>query len=177
MITPGQASFQARIARINSGQVSCMPAPGASDGTGGGWISPRSAGRMQRGARRSTATGPLAPLWALVLGVLAFALAQLIGFHLLGLPDPEMTADMRMVLDGVGAMAVMTVLSLLVSAPSATFIPRLSGIALAMCAMHNLVHIEPELFAQAFSPRWVEFVLASTEPGSILFRGVSYPLT
>ncbi|WP_323764182.1 hypothetical protein [Marinovum sp.] len=175
MITQGQASFQARIARINSGKVSCMPQPGVSDGTGSCWVSPRAAGQMRR-KTRSAAAHPLAPFWALFLGLLAFVLSQLAGFHLLDLPDPEMTADMHLVLDAVGAMAVLTALSMLFSAPSGTLVIRLAGIALAMCTMHNLVHMQPELFAQVFSARWVEDVRSATAPGSILFRGVSYPL-
>ena len=177
--TQGQASFQARISRINSGQVSQVPQPGVSDGSGTCWITHKSARRMQKRAAPETGrTASPSGLFGFVLGLLAFVLSQLGGYHLFGLPDSKMTGDIRMLLDGVGAMAVLATVSLVFAAPSKRHMAvRIAGVAVAMATMHNLVHMAPEVFAMAFSAEWVEATRAASEPGSILFRGVSIPLS
>ncbi|WP_417526081.1 hypothetical protein [Marinovum sp.] len=173
--TQGQASFHARIARINSGQVSCMPQPGVSDGTGTAWVSPAKVARLKGSRAPAARSHPLAMIWAFVLGALAYALSQAAGFHFLGLPDPSMTPDIRMALDGAGAMAVLAVLAVVFSAPTKLLVAvRLLGIAAAMGMMHNLVHLYPEVFEMAFSGKWVNTVRSTTEPMSILFRGESF---
>lgn len=172
----GQAEFQARVARINSGRISHVPQPGVADGSGACWLDHKSAMRMRKPEARVAA--PPSCVCGFFLGLVAYLLAQYGRFHLLGLPDPQMTPDIRMLLNGVGAMAVLAVLSLVFAAPTGKHVAvRLLGIAVAMGTMHNLVHFFPEHFETAFSAEWVQLTQAMTEPGSILFRGVSYPLT
>ncbi len=43
-----------------------------------------------------------------------------------------------------------------------------------ICVMHNLVHTWPGAFEIAFSQEWVSEVIETTQPQSILFRGVSF---
>ena len=50
----------------------------------------------------------------------------------------------------------------------------LAGLAFGVLAMHNLVHIAPSAWAMAYPAEWVDGVLAGTQPGSVLIRGVSY---
>ncbi|MGY3436626.1 MULTISPECIES: hypothetical protein [unclassified Marinovum] len=179
MVRQGQATFNARVARINAGHVSCMPRPGVSDGSGGGWMAKGEASRI--GQRRRVTRGkatPLAFVVSLVLGVLSYVLSQYAWFHLMGLPDTSMTSDIRMAVEAVAAVAVLLALSQVFSASSKLLVAvRLVGIALAMVTLHNLVHIYPDIFEMAVSRDWVNTIKSMSEPNSILFRGVSYTLS
>lgn len=177
-VRQGQATFNARVARINAGHVSCMPRPGVSDGTGGGWMAKGEASRIgrRRRAKRGKAT-PLAVVFSLCLGVLSYVLSQYAGFHLMGMPDTSLSSDTRLAVDAVAAVAALLALSQVFSASSKLLVAvRLVGIAAAMAMMHNLVHLYPDIFELAASRDWVKTIKALSEPNSILFRGVSYTL-
>jgi hypothetical protein len=86
-------------------------------------------------------------------------------------------AGSAMLMDAGIALAAMLVLRLLFRASSRTsLLGNLGGLAAGVLAMHNLVHLAPDAWEMAFPEAWVSDVLATTEPHSILIRGVSYQL-
>ena len=50
------------------------------------------------------------------------------------------------------------------------------GVLVGGMTFHNLVHAAPQVFNRLFSPLWVAEVLRSTQPHSLLFRGISFVL-
>ncbi|TNF20335.1 MAG: hypothetical protein EP318_11135 [Rhodobacteraceae bacterium] len=174
MANQGQAVFHARLQRINAGQFSRVPQPGVGDETKRAWATKRT--RVSKSDLDETAggTNPLACLWALVTGILAFGLSQLASFHFAGLPDPTMSADMRMGIDALFAVGMLLSFSLFFDIPGKmAMLFKLVGIFAAMSLMHNFVHLFPDVFRTAFSWEWVRFVQSGSEPVSILFRGES----
>ena len=45
------------------------------------------------------------------------------------------------------------------------------GIFAMVGLMHNAVHALPGVFSGLFSPDWTEEIIASSEPGTLYFRG------
>ena len=45
-----------------------------------------------------------------------------------------------------------------------------------MSLMHNLVHMAPGQFAGVFSQGWVDEIRATTQPNTLHFRNIDYPL-
>lgn len=177
MANQGQAVFQARLARINSGQFSRVPQPGVSDGKKRTWATKRTAVGNPDLAQGASGSNPVTWFWALVTGIVAFGLSQLASFHFAGLPDPTMSADMRMVVDALFAVGMLLSFSLFFDvAGKAAMLFKLIGIFGSMCLMHNAVHVFPYIFEAAFSWEWVRFIQSGSEPVSILFRGESFTL-
>jgi hypothetical protein len=86
-------------------------------------------------------------------------------------------AGPAMLMDAGIALAALLVLRVLLRRRSrTTLVGNLGGLALGLLAMHNLVHVAPGVWTTAFPEAWVSDVLATTEPHSILIRGVSYEL-
>lgn len=174
MANQGQAVFHARLQRINAGQFSRVPKPGVADGDVRSWATRKTKVSKSDLDDGPTGPNPFACFWALATGMLAFGLSQLASFHLAGLPDPTMSADMRMVVDALFSVGMLLSFSLFFDIPGKmAMLFKLIGIFAAMSLMHNLVFLFPDAFVSAFSWEWVRFIQSGSEPVSILFRGES----
>jgi hypothetical protein len=50
------------------------------------------------------------------------------------------------------------------------------GAGVMVLAMHNRVHLDPDHWSLAFPKAWVNEVVLTTQPHSILFKGISFQL-
>lgn len=175
MANHGQDVFQQRLARIQAGKFSRVPQPGVAEENVRSWTTKHTkVNDMEDVVRRG---GPIVWLLGFVLGIVAFGLSQLISFHFAGLPDPSMTAEMRMLVDVLFALGALLSFSLLFDLPGRMqMLFKLMGIAVAMVTMHNAVYMAPDLFESAFSWEWVRFIKAVSEPNSILVAGETIKL-
>jgi hypothetical protein len=120
---------------------------------------------------------PMVILIALVLGGVAVAAAR---FGRALYFDGSLTGDAAgtaMGLDFVAALAIGLVLKVILGAKSPQFVAgQTIGAGVMVLAMHNLVHAAPELWQLAFPQAWVNEVVATTQPHSILIKGISFEL-
>jgi hypothetical protein len=59
---------------------------------------------------------------------------------------------------------------------NAVMLTQVLGVMVMLGLMHDLVHAAPRLWTVAFSRDWVLSVLTTTEPVSVLVKGISYRL-
>ena len=121
---------------------------------------------------------PLMIVWAAILGMIAVFLSRYIRFHLTGgsLTGGE-NAEMIMIIDGIIAAGGVFALKQLFAMDDKTLqFSQSVGVLIMVLGMHNLVHAFPKVFTTVFSSEWTQEVLETTEPKSILFRGVSFVL-
>ena len=113
------------------------------------------------------------PLWiigAVLMGAVGVILSRLARFQLTGGALAGENADLFMIVDGVFAVAIVIALrSLLRRSGASMILAKALGIVAMIGIMHALVHEAPEVFSKVFSPVWVNEVLATTQPRSILF--------
>lgn len=137
----------------------------------------KKSGRVAAGlpSLRQTVGYPASIVAAFLLGMLAVLITRYLRFSIAGSSITGEDADITMAIDAGLALAIGFVLKQIfrlsgkVHETSKTF-----GIFAMICVMHNLVHTWPGAFEIAFSPEWVTEVIETTEPNSILFRGVSF---
>lgn len=171
------ADFAARIERIRAdrrrgGQVIHI----GMDDT----IRVQGRNRAAPSARREVAGNLLYPLgfvFAFLLGASAQIFGQYVRFQVMGLADAGLDPDMDMMVAGGMGMAASFVLAQLFRLRTKDFgFAQVLGVFASVCAMHNLVHLRPDLFELAFSREWVAQMIAATEPMSIVFRGMTFTL-
>ena len=113
------------------------------------------------------------PLWiigAVLLGAVGVVLSRWARFQLTGGALAGENADLWMIVDGVFAVAIVIAMRSLLSVNGAPMIlAKAFGIVAMIGIMHSLVHEEPEVFAKVFSSVWVNEVIATTQPRTILF--------
>ncbi|SFI82331.1 hypothetical protein [Celeribacter neptunius] len=108
------------------------------------------------------------------MGGMAALIARALRFQITG-NVAQMTGDFDLALDVIFAVAVAFLLREAVSLSAVKRMgTQFAGILLAIVTMHNVVYEMPDLFSKLFSPEWVQHVRATTEPGTLYFRGESY---
>ncbi|MDA7428834.1 hypothetical protein PGB28_10210 [Primorskyibacter aestuariivivens] len=192
MISNGQLAFNQRVARINSGQVCRVPQPGVAENASHGWLSDAELARTVRssvGAGLKDRLHALSYVWAFLLGVLSILLSRYTVYHLHGLPNevPKQfagmvgdiaMADLIMGVDvAIGGFILVAFALAFNLATREHMFCKFVGLWVATTMMHNLVHMYPEQWTTLFSWEWVDWVRSTTDPNSILFRGMSFKLT
>lgn len=122
---------------------------------------------------------PLSFVRAVFVGVIAVFVSRFIRYHLAGgsLAGSQESADLVMMIDGIIAVGAGFALKELFKISDKSLqLAQTVGVFMMIVLMHNLVHMVPGLFGMIFSPEWVQDVLTTTEPKSILFRGVTFLL-
>jgi hypothetical protein len=125
---------------------------------------------------------PLIFLVAFLFGCLAVALArygraafldnELIGAGLIG-SQP----GLAMLADFAAALVFAIVLKAVLGTRNPQFMSaQVIGAGVMVLAMHNLVHLDPDLWSLAFPKAWVNEVVVTTQPHSILIKGISFQL-
>jgi hypothetical protein len=125
---------------------------------------------------------PLIFLVAFLFGCLAVALArygraafldnELIGAGLIG-SQP----GLAMLADFAAALVFAIVLKAVLGTRNPQFMSaQVIGAGVMVLAMHNLVHLDPDLWSLAFPKAWVNEVVVTTLPHSILIKGISFQL-
>jgi hypothetical protein len=66
--------------------------------------------------------------------------------------------------------------AVLVARSQSAALAQILGVMAMLAVMHDFVHAAPKLWTVAFSRDWVLTVLTTTEPASVLVKGVSYRL-
>lgn len=175
-MTPQQAEFTARLARIEA-------AAGGRKTTL--YVGPDEHyvfDRPERSRRRSgviavlmNASYPLSMVLAFGLGVLAFAIGRCIRFHLTGVAEAPPDPDTEMLLQLGTGLAIAAVMGAVDQMKAFEYmIAKSLGVVAGLLAFHNLVHLYPDLFKVLFSPIWVTKTVTTTEPFSLLWRGISF---
>jgi predicted DNA-binding transcriptional regulator len=169
-----QSEFAARIARIEQGIGSSKTTLYVGlDETYA--VKYRQRGQSGKFQMAHNAAYPLTILLAFAVGVLSNAIARLAAFLSQGLPDGGTNLDYLMMMDFVTAMMLSLVIGACLGMNIRNFMAARSlGIVAGMLGLHNAVHLWPDLFARVYSTPWVGYILSTTEPRSLLWRGVSF---
>lgn len=124
---------------------------------------------------RQNAGHPISLALALLTGMLAYFLGRYVRFKLLATLLPSMNIDLDVGINaGLGVVATIVLSRLFKLCSRQQYSLQALGILVMTLGFHNLVHETPELFNAVFSPLWVNEVLTSTDPRSIVIRGVSF---
>ena len=124
---------------------------------------------------RETIGYPMSIVGAFLIGMLAVFITRYVRYTVAGGTLTGEDADIMMAIDGGLALAIGFVLKQIFRfSGKAQETAKTVGIFVMICVMHNLVHMWPGAFEMAFSPEWVTDVIETTEPKTILFRGVSF---
>lgn len=120
----------------------------------------------------------LSVIGAAVIGFLSVPLLRYAMLHSQGLPSAGTSPELVMVIDALFAFCIAFFLVRLFLSVTcrAHMIAQVAGIWIALTTMHNLVHEYPDIWSQAFSPKWVERTTQMTEPGTIYLMGTSFSL-
>ncbi len=119
---------------------------------------------------------PLSFVGAFLIGMVSVFIARFVRFHTTGggLTD-ELGGELFLILDGAMALAIGFALRMAFNIHGKEHVmAKTAGILALGTTMHNLVHMQPELWAAMFSPEWVEEVTYFTDPNTIIFRGYSF---
>ncbi|KPP87717.1 MAG: Tripartite tricarboxylate transporter TctB family [Rhodobacteraceae bacterium HLUCCO07] len=167
-VARGHSDFQDRLKRIEKRGAGRAQVFNAADG-----LKPEIEHRV---SRRKT-TGFLTVPFALVLGALSLIVARLAIFRYGGLPEEFAQPDYEMAAQAGLALAMVLLLAIVFNLMRKRhLLASVIGIALAMTAMHNLVHMAPGEWAKVFSPQWVSEIRETTEPNTLEFRGARFKL-
>ncbi|MBV1903576.1 MAG: hypothetical protein KUG58_08075 [Marinosulfonomonas sp.] len=113
------------------------------------------------------------PLWiigAVILGAGSVVLSRLVRFQVTGGALAGENSDLLMIVDGVVALTfVIAFRSMLGVNGLSMKLAKIVGVVAMIGLMHSLVHEAPGAFAKVFSPVWVNEVIATTKPRSVLF--------
>jgi hypothetical protein len=118
---------------------------------------------------------PFTFVGALSIGLVSVLLARLVRVQFYGGGLTGDQAEMLMLMDASMALIFAFILRWMFQyrAPvmkSASTI----GVACMIVAMHNFVHLAPDIFSVVFPAEWVRNVIVTTEMDSVLFRGISF---
>ncbi len=115
---------------------------------------------------------------AFMLGVISILLSRYVMYHMSGVPDPAQPADLREIIDiSVGGIVLVAFTLAFSFKTKEHLFAKFAGLWVAQCTLHNFVHLSPDMWLTAFGYDWVEYIRSTTEPSSILFRGVSIKLS
>jgi hypothetical protein len=167
--------FDARIARIKSGKASSKSTLYVGLDEVYHISYPGRAKTTAAAASINSAIYPVLVVLALLAGALSCAIAAWVRFQAMGYSVGPGDVNTEMAIQIGSALAAAVALNLVLQ-----FRARALRVAMAVGAVcstfvfHNAVHIYPQAFATVFSPDWVEVVMDTTKPNSVLFRGRSY---
>lgn len=170
------AGFNARIKRINDPRNTYY-----IDGETGTFV-PKRVSRKQikdvakKRNEKATFNGVM---MALVLGALALMGARWVRWTQLGIGETGTVADTLMLVDfGIAAIAVFFLGGMIGQKTLSHMTAQVAGIGVMMIAMHNLVWLAPDQFAQVYGADYVAQVQAATAPMTIALRGeiIAIPL-
>lgn len=177
------ASFNERLARIEAesrrskGMITLH--------VGDQEVRVQAVGQLKKPEKRSrtllrNALFPIGFVAAFVLGMLSVAISTAVRMQLVAVPSAQELAqagDAPMIIGGVIALATSFGLAQIVRLNSKLFgAAQTVGVIAGISLLHNLAFWEPELSAQLFSPEWVALQEHTTQPDSLIFRGVIVPL-
>ncbi len=169
--------FRNRLRRINRGQghtfgqIVC----GIEETTAPGGALHMAAASVRKGASllsRLLAI-PLGIAAAMAIGAMATVIARIGVFHLAALAETGL--GQRMALTAYIGPAVLLALTgcfVLRYRCNYHMASAAMGVYLMAGAMHNLVHVTPDLWSAAFSQDWVDQIIASTERNSFAFHAL-----
>ncbi len=177
MIDPDRQKrqFENRLKRISSGGANTMSQVyvGPAEETQSG--APRKRAVSALPSLREIIGFPVSIVGAFLIGMLAVMITRWARYTIAGGTLTGEDADITMAIDAGVALAIGFVLKLMFRfSGKAQETAKTVGIFVMIAVMHNLVHSWPGAFEKAFSPDWVTAVIETTEPNSILFRGVSF---
>ena len=161
--------FQDRLARIANGQTLS---------TDGIVHTPRKEAPDVKltGGLMENALYPLSLIGAFFLGIMSVFFARFSRVHLLGTADPETDLMLALVADGAIALAIGFVFKQGFKLEGAEWAAAQTfGVTVMVAGMHNLVHLNPMLFALIFTPDWVDLTLSYTELRSLQIGGSMIP--
>lgn len=172
----GKEDFAARVARIQAGGV-------GSKGTI--YVGQNEAYYQERVEKippsktkelAGNALYPAGLAGAFLLGMFAVGFGRYVRFQIMA--GHHFEANLDMAINMAMGLCVSFVLSQMFRLTNKEHLGLQSmGVFVMVCTFHNLVHWMPRAFEVAFSPAWVEQVLTTTQPNSILFRGATFLLT
>ncbi|PZQ99521.1 MAG: hypothetical protein DI533_02290 [Cereibacter sphaeroides] len=176
-MTSQEAEFAARIARIE--------AASAGKGKTTLYVGVDESYVFDRPTRRGPPGGlmaalqnagyPLSVILSFALGAFAFCVGRYIRYQLSGMAETKTDPDVEMLIDLMVGVAIALLMGQLDRLKSyEQLIAKSLGVVFALLTFHNLVHMYPDEFSLLFSPLWVSKILATTEPHSILWRGISF---
>ena len=175
-MTPQEAEFTARLARIEA-------AAGQRKATL--YVGPDESYVLDRPERRRQPNGlvalllnasyPLSMVLAFGLGFLAYAIGRYVRFHLTGVGGAPPDPDTEMLLQLGTGLAIAAVMGAADRMKAFEYlIAKSLGVVIGLLSFHNLVHLYPEEFKLLFSQIWVTKLVTTTEPFSLLWRGISF---
>ncbi len=169
-----QTDFAARIARIEKGIGSSKTTlyVGLDETYAVNYGKRGASGKFQMARNASY---PLTIAMAFCVGLLSNAIARLAAFLSTGLPKGNVNLDYLAMMDFVTAMMLSLVIGAVLGMNIRNFMAARSlGVVAGMLGLHNAVHLWPDLFARIYTTPWVGYILSTTEPRSLLWRGVSF---
>jgi hypothetical protein len=160
-------NFNARIKRIESPKNRYWKDPET------GINIPRRLSKAAVLGKKANARGSvLRLLMSVVLGLICLMAARYIRFNLAQVQDAGTQAMTLTVMDFGIAVGLAFVVGTLVRLTSmAHLLAQMTGIAIMLVAMHNLVWMYPSEFAQVYSQAYVDQVRSITVPTSLYLNG------
>ena len=176
-------AFRDKVKRIEKrGPVLQMAPVGAADQQSGGRRRRRKQARAaERAQMPKVKVNPIVFAVAFALGCAAviavrYGRAEWLTDYL----GPGLTgahAGLAMLADFGAALVLGVVLKAMLGAKGPHFAAAHTiGAGIMVLTMHDFVHAAPELWAKAFPLGWVNEVVATTQPRSILIKGISFEL-
>lgn len=169
------SDYAARLARVQSGGLGCSRTifVGVDEAY---YIPTRDRPKPRAaGSLLVNLAYPLSFVLAICLGLISDAAGRLLRFGLMPQLRPEAASEM-LINAGLG-LAIGLLLAILCRLKTTQHrVLLVIGVLVGGMTFHNLVHAAPRLFDLLFSPLWVAEVLRSTEPHSLLLRGISFVL-
>jgi len=168
-MTQQLAQFNARLGRINDPKNTY-------------WSDPETGINVPRRLNKATIIANNFPVkqslmsvvMSVILGVICLMAARYVRFHLAAIPEAGTGATTLTVMDvGIAMFLALLIGGMVQLKTFRHVLAQVSGIAVMLVAMHNLVWIYPAEFAQVYSQAYVDQVISLTEPLSIYFNGTT----
>lgn len=116
-------------------------------------------------------------MMAIVWGALALMASRWVRWNQLGIEETGTLADTLLMVDaGMAIVAVFIFGGMIGQKTLVHMMAQTAGVAVMVVAMHNLVWIAPEQFAQVYGAEYVAQVQSATLPMSINLRGDIIPI-
>lgn len=172
-----RAEFDARLQRITAGTGHTKSAIFVGQDEVYRYV-PRVQPRRKpaQGVFRSIAYS-LSVLLAFGLGLSGGLLGLFARFHLAAGLGQDLTPAYQLLVNTLTGFVIACCLTTLLRLRgSEQLTVKLTGVVVALCTHHNLVHQYPEEFARAFSQVWVQSVISLNPVQSIMILGAVVPL-
>ena len=111
-------------------------------------------------------------IMSVVLGAAMLMAARYVRFTYLGIEEGGPAADTLIMIDfGIAAIAMFMLGGMIGQKTLKHMLAQVTGIALMIVTMHNLIWLAPAEFAQVYGQEYVNQVQATTAPTSLYVRG------